>query len=59
MRINGDIDGNILMIISEHDAYKLMEKLLNTKREKNEVFPMESQHMEVGILSEVSVLCSF
>lgn len=50
MRINGDIDGNILMIISEHDAYKLMEKLLNTKREEERGFsPMEkSALMEVG-----------
>lgn len=49
MRINGDIDGNILIVISEQDAYSLIETLLNVKRDKNCGF----SDMEKSALTEL------
>ncbi|MDD4568963.1 MAG: chemotaxis protein CheC [Tepidanaerobacteraceae bacterium] len=49
MRISGDIDGNILMVISEQDAYNLTEILLNIKRDKDWSF----SNMEKSALMEL------
>ena len=38
MRINGDIDGNILMVIPEQDAYALTEILLSAKEKEIGIF---------------------
>jgi chemotaxis protein CheC len=49
MRINGDIDGNILMVIPEQDAYALTEILLSAKRERDWDF----SDMEKSALTEL------
>ena len=49
MRINGDIDGNILIVISEQDAYGLTETLLNFKRDRDWNF----SDMEKSALTEL------
>ncbi|MFY9217266.1 MAG: chemotaxis protein CheC, partial [Tepidanaerobacteraceae bacterium] len=38
LRISGDIDGNILIVISEKDAYTLAKTLLNYNRDINRDF---------------------
>ncbi len=49
MRINGDIDGNILIVIPKQDAYGMTETLLNTKRNKSWNFT----DMEKSALTEL------
>ncbi|HHV42319.1 MAG TPA: chemotaxis protein CheC [Clostridiaceae bacterium] len=49
MRINGDIDGNILIIIPEQDAYGITETLLNAKRDRDWNF----SDMEKSALTEL------
>ncbi|GAQ26232.1 MULTISPECIES: chemotaxis protein CheC [Tepidanaerobacter] len=49
MRISGDIEGNILIVIPEIDAYHLTEILLNAKRENG----MDFSEMEKSALLEL------
>ena len=49
MRINGDIDGNILIVIPEQDAYCLTETLLNVKRDRD----LDFSEMEISALTEL------
>lgn len=49
MRINGDIDGNILIVIPEQDAYGLTETLLNVKRDRD----LDFSEMEISALTEL------
>lgn len=49
LRINGDIDGNILIVISEQDAYTLAKTLLNDNRNINRDF----SEMEKSALAEL------
>ncbi|HHX24466.1 MAG TPA: chemotaxis protein CheC [Thermoanaerobacterales bacterium] len=50
MRINGNIDGNILIIISKQDAYNLVERLLNVKIDTSKALSnmAESALIELG-----------
>jgi len=50
LRISGDIDGNILIVISEENAYTLAKTLLNDNRNINRDFSEleESALMELG-----------
>jgi len=49
LRISGDIDGNILIVISEEDAYALAKTLLNNNRDINRDF----SEMEESALAEL------
>lgn len=49
MRITGDIDGNILIIIPERDAYNLTETLLSKQKDRN----VDFSDMEKSALLEL------
>jgi len=49
LRISGDIDGNILIVISEQDSYTLAKTLLNENRNINRDF----SEMEQSALTEL------